>query len=286
MTEEEKAHIVAAAKSIAKRMKGKFVLNEATDTPEPPIYSGYIEEAEPPANLLSCPFCGAHPHHGLTKVEYDQLHGDPFQRGRVWCPKGHASVTSTNLAMAKAEWNKRFENPTPAEPPATVETDFAAQVAELREIVGRMTPGNWEHHTNELSHHGLGAEWIRASDQEGSWVVAAVEFGGDDAPSKQQIADAAGIVALRNTALSIIDALMAENGDLEAEKAIQQVTDQAIIDAQAAEIAALKAEIAELSEAYLELAMDGQTPETVKANRQKVGAWVARITAALAQVQP
>jgi hypothetical protein len=64
-------------------------------------------ETTAPDYLLSCPFCGAHPHHGLTKVEYDQLHGDPFQRGQVWCPKGHARITSTNLEMVKKEWNRR-----------------------------------------------------------------------------------------------------------------------------------------------------------------------------------
>jgi hypothetical protein len=65
------------------------------------------ETTAPDDALLRCPFCGAHPHHGLTKVEYDQLHGDPFQRGQVWCPKGHARIISTNLKMAKKEWNRR-----------------------------------------------------------------------------------------------------------------------------------------------------------------------------------
>lgn len=54
-----------------------------------------------------CPFCGAHPHHGLTKVEFDQLHGDPFQRYRIWCPKGHADVRSVNRELATFEWNHR-----------------------------------------------------------------------------------------------------------------------------------------------------------------------------------
>jgi hypothetical protein len=89
--------------------------------------------------------------------------------------------------------------------------DLTAQVAELREIVGRMTPGPWEHHTNALAKLGKGSEWIRAADNIGSWVVASLDFGYDDLPSDQQLADATGIVALRNTALPIIDALMAEN---------------------------------------------------------------------------
>ncbi|CDP50668.1 Phage protein [Devosia sp. DBB001] len=57
--------------------------------------------------LLPCPFCGAHPHHGLTKVEHDQLHGEPFQRFRVWCPHGCASKLEANRELAVAAWNRR-----------------------------------------------------------------------------------------------------------------------------------------------------------------------------------
>jgi len=57
--------------------------------------------------LLPCPFCGAHPHHGLTKVEHDQLHGEPFQRFRVWCPHGCASKLEANRELAVAVWNRR-----------------------------------------------------------------------------------------------------------------------------------------------------------------------------------
>jgi hypothetical protein len=57
--------------------------------------------------LPPCPFCGAHPHHGLSKVMYDGLHGDPYQRFQVWCPNGHARVDKVNREQAFAAWNTR-----------------------------------------------------------------------------------------------------------------------------------------------------------------------------------
>jgi hypothetical protein len=56
------------------------------------------------AVLPPCPFCGAHPHHGLSKVMYDGLHGDPYQRFQVWCPNGHAKVDKVNREQAFAAW--------------------------------------------------------------------------------------------------------------------------------------------------------------------------------------
>ncbi|MND54121.1 hypothetical protein D3C87_908410 [compost metagenome] len=57
--------------------------------------------------LKPCPFCGSHPVHGLMKVEYCQLHGEPFQRARVNCPHGHAEIICSSLAEAKKKWNRR-----------------------------------------------------------------------------------------------------------------------------------------------------------------------------------
>lgn len=59
------------------------------------------------AVLEPCPFCRARPHHGLSKVMYDALHGDPYQRFLVWCPKGHAKVDKINREQAFAAWNTR-----------------------------------------------------------------------------------------------------------------------------------------------------------------------------------
>ena len=57
--------------------------------------------------LFPCPFCGAQPHHGLSKVMHDGLHGDPYQRFLVWCPKDHAKVDKVNREQAFAAWNTR-----------------------------------------------------------------------------------------------------------------------------------------------------------------------------------
>lgn len=59
------------------------------------------------AKSLPCPFCGARPHHGLGKVEHCSLHGEPFQRFNIWCPKGHAKVSGANEELANREWNTR-----------------------------------------------------------------------------------------------------------------------------------------------------------------------------------
>ena len=66
-------------------------------------------------NLATCPFCDAKPKHGLGKVQYDQLHGDPFQRYRVWCPMGsgvsfegsHARLEAADAQTTAGLWNQR-----------------------------------------------------------------------------------------------------------------------------------------------------------------------------------
>jgi hypothetical protein len=57
---------------------------------------------------LPCPFCGATPHHGLTKVEHCQLHGEPFQRFKIHCPHGCAQIVMPTEAMAREKWNARY----------------------------------------------------------------------------------------------------------------------------------------------------------------------------------
>lgn len=57
--------------------------------------------------LLPCPFCGANPHHGLTKVMHCQLHGDPYQNFRIWCPHKCAQVECGDEPRAAKKWNTR-----------------------------------------------------------------------------------------------------------------------------------------------------------------------------------
>ena len=57
--------------------------------------------------LLPCPFCGASPHRGQTKAERCQMHGETFQRYRIWCPHGCAEKNEVNEAQAIAAWNTR-----------------------------------------------------------------------------------------------------------------------------------------------------------------------------------
>jgi len=81
------------------------------------------------------------------------------------------------------------------EPPATVGVpDLAAQVAKLREIVGRMTPGEWQSN---------GSHFYTADSER--MLVGQCRY-----PMGDKSNDIDGIVALRNTALPIIDAQAAE----------------------------------------------------------------------------
>ena len=122
-------------------------------------------------------------------------------------------------------------------------TDLTTQIAELREIVGRMTPGE-----------------CRADPMMGDCSIVAgrrliASTGGFQSSSEitapQNAANAAGIVALRNTALPIIEALTAENATLRAE-----LDEQARVNGMGGErearhlarIAELEAEVARLRE--------------------------------------
>ena len=90
----------------------------------------------------------------------------------------------------------------------TTITNLTAAVEGLREIVGRMTPGEWVVWTDH-SHFDIASD-IRA---DGRMVAQTVSH----YPAIKH--DAAGIVALRNTALPIIDAQAAEVAALAAFKA-------------------------------------------------------------------
>jgi len=63
------------------------------------------------AALKPCPFCGEKPRHGLTKVQYCQLHGDPYQNYFVECPKGCGRMVCGGKERAFARWNHRAETP-------------------------------------------------------------------------------------------------------------------------------------------------------------------------------
>jgi hypothetical protein len=56
---------------------------------------------------LPCPFDGATPLQGLTKVRHCQMHGDPFQSWFIRCPHGCAQVDAADQPRAIALWNRR-----------------------------------------------------------------------------------------------------------------------------------------------------------------------------------
>lgn len=67
--------------------------------------------------LARCPFDGATAHHGPSSVQHDQ-HGEPYQRYRVWCPHGCASIERMNKAQAIEAWNRRPDiGPAPVDVP-------------------------------------------------------------------------------------------------------------------------------------------------------------------------
>ena len=82
--------------------------------------------------VLPCPFCGAHPHHGLTKIMHCQLHGDPYQNFRIWCPHKCAQVECGDETRAAKKWNTRVIEADRAELVADV---FAYLIAKAQEPV-------------------------------------------------------------------------------------------------------------------------------------------------------
>jgi hypothetical protein len=90
-------------------------------------------------------------------------------------------------------------------------TNLPAAVESLREIVGRMTPGEWQS-GNRFGFVGVfdASERVLANTHGATTNVGIEEL------VRQQDATAAGIVALRNAALPIIDAQAARIAELEA----------------------------------------------------------------------
>jgi hypothetical protein len=100
--------------------------------------------------------------------------------------------------------------------PPTVGADLTARVSELREIVGRMTPGEWR--SERRLRESVVLQSGGKQDGYANRVVCLPQW--SPAPYPQPtpddaFANAAGIVALRNTALPIIDALVAERDALD-----------------------------------------------------------------------
>ena len=100
-----------------------------------------------------------------------------------------------------------------------VNDELAAQIAELREIVGRMTPG--ERRSERRLRESVVLQSGGKQDGYANRVVCLPQW--TPAPYPQPtpddaFANAAGIVALRNTALPIIDAQAAEIEALKAER--------------------------------------------------------------------
>lgn len=58
--------------------------------------------------ISCCPFCGKNPAHGLTKVQYCQLHGDPFQDFQIYCPDGHCKIVAGDRERCTEIWNTRY----------------------------------------------------------------------------------------------------------------------------------------------------------------------------------
>jgi hypothetical protein len=59
------------------------------------------------SELKPCPFSGAKPQHGLTKVRYCQLHGDPLQSYFVGCKCCGSRFEAADKDGAFALWNRR-----------------------------------------------------------------------------------------------------------------------------------------------------------------------------------
>lgn len=57
-------------------------------------------------HLLPCPFCGATPHWMQAKIQYCQLHGEPYQDAIIRCSHLCASMQGSPEAVT-ARWNGR-----------------------------------------------------------------------------------------------------------------------------------------------------------------------------------
>lgn len=108
-------------------------------------------------DLLPCPFCGAKPHQGLGKLQYCQLHGDPFQRFHIKCPKGHAEIDGVTRERAVEGWNARHRIDSTAELREAPEKADRALEAMVDEIHAQR---------NAITHpNGRRAHFIDSADQ-------------------------------------------------------------------------------------------------------------------------
>lgn len=89
-----------------------------------------------------CPFCGATPHHGLTKVEHCQLHGDDFQRYEIWCPHGCARINRVNEQQARIAWNTRLAALEAERAVIASTRPDSALLADIAEMMGEFVD-NW-----------------------------------------------------------------------------------------------------------------------------------------------
>lgn len=118
--------------------------------------------------LLPCPFCGATPHRKLGKVQYDQLHGEPFQRAYVECPHDHATFNALSMDQAIAAWNHR--------------AGHAAAQAEAEARVMEMVEAAYRRGYTEGAEDALEAGEVPHFDtQNEGWVEARAALGGRDA---------------------------------------------------------------------------------------------------------
>ncbi|MBO4228039.1 hypothetical protein GRB70_37455 [Bradyrhizobium neotropicale] len=83
-------------------------------------------------SLKPCPFCGATPHRGPTKTRHDQLHGEPFQNYRIWCPHGCASIERPSKELAISAWNTRTSPPLPGDDPVATTVRGPSPMATAR----------------------------------------------------------------------------------------------------------------------------------------------------------
>lgn len=94
--------------------------------------------------LLPCPFCNAAPNQGLTKIQYDQLHGEPFQRFEVWCPHHCARINRVNREQSIAAWNTRAHAAPAGEVKAYAEKLAECLAKACGDIAALLTFGNRE----------------------------------------------------------------------------------------------------------------------------------------------
>ncbi len=120
---------------------------------------------------LPCPFCGKAAYQGLTKVQYCQLHGEPWQDYAVSCPDQHARIVARDKASAIAAWNRRAHTDAQAERIAILEGVAAGMLGVIKDYLAYEHDGDpWredartmgEMSINEAADDGRLASWTAA----------------------------------------------------------------------------------------------------------------------------